>query len=649
MTEQLFERNLQALGGRFPELAERMRRLRPDASYRRVETASGLWNLVRSTAAGEESFYPSADPLEEARAYWQRRHLRNPAILGFLGLDLGYRLLVHLADPNPNTQLYLLVEKDPDVFYHFLHVVDVEALCRDPRVRFLVGVEEKDLFLALRRILDESVLFTLVKATAFESDSTSYRLATPYYRAVLVALRDAAVDLFAYMGNSPLDTVIGTRHMLLNLETIAREPGVDQLFGRFAGRPAVIVATGPSLDKNFRLLHEVQDRALLFSVDASLKFLLRNGIRPHFATCLERGPNTIPCFRDIAPEAAAETVQVAVPVVRPEVYGVYPGPKAILYRALAHFAWLRHEKGTLLTGHSSANMAFKLAEAMGCNPIILVGQDLAYAEDGSTHSSAPFWGKSLDWFRAGQTRTFRVKGNYADTVLTNDAWNLFRLSYVRDVASFDGTVINATEGGAHIEGTRVMTLREAIDGYAGEPFAPARLVREALRRPAEEEAQRFLAWVREERIPETVARLDETIRDFRAGAERARKTLAAQPSAERIGRVLQETYSLWVGRMEAGTTFFQAAFQVIQPTLVQVMIGYYDLPNQFHHVAEINASRLALLARCLDSMSAMLEKLRTMFLDPCDTTIVGDTMQAHALPYSSEENAVTSVPPAPAA
>ncbi|GAB4257820.1 MAG: hypothetical protein Kow0092_05010 [Deferrisomatales bacterium] len=615
---QTFERNLEALQARYPELAARMRVHVPSPDFQRVPTASGQIDLVVSRGGDPTPFYGVADPLGEAYAYWKTRELRNPALLLFLGLDLGYRLFAHLSRPNPNTRAYLLVERDPDIFYHLLHVADLGPVVSRPEVHLVVGVAPEELGGHLREILSPNVLYALYQATAVEGDSASYRLEPAYYKQVMTAFRDAVQDLMMHAGNAPHDSFIGVRHMLLNLETIARSPGIKDLFGRFPQRPAVIIATGPSLDKNFHLLRELQDRAILISVDASLKFLLRNGIRPHFVTCLERVPETVPFFEDLDPDLCAETVQLAVPVVVPEVYSAYPGPKAMVYRTFAHFGWLENDKGTLCTGHSSANLAFKVAEALGCDPVILVGQDLAYADDGATHSTAAYWGRNLSSVAPDRAGAFPVRGNCREQVRTNPTWNAFRLAYERDVASFAGTVINATEGGAYIHGTRVLTLRETIDRWVGAPFPVSREIRDGLRTPSAAEAARYLARVRSHLIPSTVALLERTAGELDEIRGRIRAALGADASVDECAALVEEALRLGERFFRPGP-LYNAAAHVIQPAFVQMLVEHYALPNRHRHVVEINRQRAALQVRFLGQTMTMLDKLRRLHLDPVHT------------------------------
>jgi hypothetical protein len=69
-------------------------------------------------------------------------------------------------------------------------------------------------------------------------------------------------------------------------------------------------------------------------------------------------------------------------------------------------------------------------------------------------------------------------GNDGKPIKTSFWWHRFLQSYEIDVAEYKGKCINATEGGAYIKGTEVMTFQEAIDKYMQEPFYPLNKIRE---------------------------------------------------------------------------------------------------------------------------------------------------------------------------
>ena len=96
---------------------------------------------------------------------------------------------------------------------------------------------------------------------------------------------------------------------------------------------------------------------------------------------------------------------------------------------------------------------------MGFETVILVGQDLAYTDDKS-HADGTF---RETMPKENTESMIRVKGNYQDTVptLTNLKiyleWFADYIKGAKERGNF--RVINATEGGAYIEGTELMTLK----------------------------------------------------------------------------------------------------------------------------------------------------------------------------------------------
>ena len=56
---------------------------------------------------------------------------------------------------------------------------------------------------------------------------------------------------------------------------IAAEGEVSELFGAFAGTPAVVVGAGPSLDKDLEVLSGLQERVLVVAVDTVVRHCWR--------------------------------------------------------------------------------------------------------------------------------------------------------------------------------------------------------------------------------------------------------------------------------------------------------------------------------------------------------------------------------------
>ena len=211
-------------------------------------------------------------------------------------------------------------------------------------------------------------------------------------------------------------------------------------------------------------------------------------------TSLERVPEVARFFEGFEPEEVKDVYMAACPVIMNEVYQAYPGPRMIVYRDLDHFKWLGLDKGILDIKLSAGNMAFKVAEALGCNPIILIGQDLALSRDGRTHADGNVYGEKE---AALLNENFiEVMGNDGQSIPTTTTLYSFLKSYELDVAAYSGTCINATEGGAYIQGTQVMSFQEAIDNYiSSDEYYPLDIIRDQEISFPEEQKKRDLEQV----------------------------------------------------------------------------------------------------------------------------------------------------------
>ena len=105
----------------------------------------------------------------------------------------------------------------------------------------------------------------------------------------------------------------------------------------------------------------------------------------------------------------------------------------------------------------------------------MVGQDLAIYGD-HTHASAAMKGNQI--FKTEEADRIKVPGNNGGEVETRDDFYHYLKWYSELITSREDevTVVNATEGGAYIDGTKVSTLEEAIKEYCKEEIEVSKLL-----------------------------------------------------------------------------------------------------------------------------------------------------------------------------
>ncbi len=228
--------------------------------------------------------------------------------------------------------------------------------------------------------------------------------------------------------------------------------------------PGIVVAAGPSLNKNIHELKKAKGKALIIAVDTAIKPLLKAGIVPDMFYIVDaKKPLEL-----ISAEEAKDIPLVTTLDAASEILQYHTGMKFFAnegIRFVDHlFFRCDREIGEASDGGSVATAAFTLLFKIGIQTIILVGQDLAFTNnrshaDGTFHEEMP----------EQDTRNFiMVDGNNGEKVPTRPDFQVYLNwynMYIEGCKKHNPAfrVINATEGGAKIQNTEIMTLKEALN------------------------------------------------------------------------------------------------------------------------------------------------------------------------------------------
>lgn len=226
--------------------------------------------------------------------------------------------------------------------------------------------------------------------------------------------------------------------------------------------PVLIVASGPSLNKNATVIRKAKGKALILAVDSSVKYLERFGVEPDFLVTLDV-KKSLSHFQN---PIATKTPMIASTASNPNVLKLNDANKIFFddNLNLKRYKGINKNNMSLAGAGSVATASFEIAKYLGARTIILVGQDLAF-DGNSSHAMGERRqnGISTEYVEL-------VEGNNGDLVKTRYDWYTYLCWYNDKVNSFDGKVVNATEGGAKIKGTEILTLDEAIDKYCTSHF-----------------------------------------------------------------------------------------------------------------------------------------------------------------------------------
>jgi hypothetical protein len=177
---------------------------------------------------------------------------------------------------------------------------------------------------------------------------------------------------------------------------------------------------------------------------------------------------------------------VIEPKATEAVFRLHPGPVTVMGNEFAEslLREMRLDKPALTAGATVAHLAYYLAEHLGSDPIIFVGQDLGFSDGlyytpGTSYEEV--WRPELgrfctmemkQWERIARERYIlrRIPDQQGRPMYTEERLFTYLQQFERDFGRSKSRIIDATEGGAAKRGTTPMTLAAAIEQYCAEPL-----------------------------------------------------------------------------------------------------------------------------------------------------------------------------------
>lgn len=387
--------------------------------------------------------------------------------LYFFGLGNGvfYKILLQ----NELLKRVVVLEPELEILFIALHFMDFSKEILEKRIVFLMVGEcdfaHIDALFATNR--DAKIYSKLYDLHLFNAYYNAY---SELYISINTLFIRAIEHSVVSVGNDSKDSIIGISHHVQNLPDVVKSPTLLELLSHLKGRDtAIIVATGPSLSKQIPLLKQIQDYATIFCIDASFPILAKEGIKPDLVFSLERVDLTAKFYEDTPKEAHKDVIFAITSIVHKRLKDALKGD--VVQYSLRPFGYTNYfkipEYGYIGIGMSAANMAYELIVHSRFKRCIIIGQDLAFGEDGTSHAKNAVYGAneiSPEKMEEKGQKILVEKYGGGGMVESTKVWKLFLSFYERDIANtpYPIEVINSTEGGARIHGTKEIPFKEAI-------------------------------------------------------------------------------------------------------------------------------------------------------------------------------------------
>ncbi|EAJ2375698.1 motility associated factor glycosyltransferase family protein [Campylobacter jejuni] len=224
---------------------------------------------------------------------------------------------------------------------------------------------------------------------------------------------------------------------------------------------AIVVSAGPSLAKQLPLLKAYQDKAVIFCADGALSMLEKEGIIPDYVTNLDFTDLAMKFFQNKENKTSLNMLSCAT---HPSLVHFLDNKSVVLRDDPLYQRFNLNDFGYIDTGTHVSHFSYTLALALGFKNIIMIGQDLAFDEEGNSHSKGFDFGEKF----SGEENIDKLKVTaYAGKgeVLTHITWNDYRikLEYLFACNEQKAKFYNATEGGARINFTEELSFKECCE------------------------------------------------------------------------------------------------------------------------------------------------------------------------------------------
>ncbi|EJV0339251.1 motility associated factor glycosyltransferase family protein [Campylobacter coli] len=356
-----------------------------------------------------------------------------------------------------------IFESEIELFILALSVIDLSEELKVYKV-VLFDCVAKDLEIQIAMIFDQQSILEYL--SLYEMFISSHYYLKYYETSILslnelciksasVAIRNADITCFLPL----LTHGQFLQNIPFMLESIPFQRILSERKNKFEN--AIVVSAGPSLAKQLPLLKAYQEKAVIFCADGALSMLEKKGIVPDYVTNLDFTDLAMKFFQNKENKTSLNVLSCAT---HPSLVCLLDNKSVILRDDPLYQRFNLNDFGYIDTGTHVSHFSYTLALALGFKNIIMIGQDLAFDEEGNSHSKGFDFGEKF----SGEENIDKLKvpayGGKGE-VLTHITWNDYRikLEYLFACNDQKAKFYNATEGGARINFTEELSFKECCE------------------------------------------------------------------------------------------------------------------------------------------------------------------------------------------
>ncbi|TXE81300.1 motility associated factor glycosyltransferase family protein [Campylobacter peloridis] len=409
--------------------------------------------------------------LSEKLSLFQDEYLLYP-VLYFYGFGNG--ILYKSLLKNNHLKHIVVFEDDIELLYNIFHFLDFSQELKEQKIIILnTKISDDD----LKNLFQTNPFYTFLRIYNLHIHSKYYEIYQENIINLNLRISQIIKSIILSNGTDIKDALQGILQFVFNIPSMIKNPPLKEILisRNNKSKSAIIVSTGPSLSKQLPLLKKYQNYFSIFCVDSAYSILAKEDIKPDYVLMSERAEITANLLKQDYKNIDKDIIFILLALAHPSAikYLENSNRKYILVPYPSKFVMdLKLYDFCLLTAGSTVALnALELACELNHKNIIFIGQDLAYAKDGSSHVKGYFYeDEELD-----EIKEFALSYGGNGEVLTHSTWNMFKITiqnFINNKTNFN--FYNATEGGARIQGTIEKPFKqcceELLDKNLSKPF-----------------------------------------------------------------------------------------------------------------------------------------------------------------------------------
>ena len=547
MNQTVYEKNMEALKGKYPVWAHLLEDVkRKKRNFDVIAEQSLMGDTILKVDQDGRELYLNGKYAPSAvidRWFEKQGAIEEYAPIIVIGISNGEHIR-QIMERVPKTCNILIYEPSFELFRRAMQEVDLSFIFQpDVPVGIIVeGINEyeRDIYFHFFISYDNMAFLR------YYISGNYLELFPEETEEFITSLKKYVLDIHIGWNTKLRYTDVKAVNVFANLHYLYEGYSIRELFGMLPEDvPVIIVSAGPSLNKNIMELKKAVGKACIIATDTAMKPLLNAGILPDLFVIIDGlKPEILFQHKDIS-----KVPMVTMTAVSTEPMACHKGKKFFYAAGSAFEDELTEDISIqdeiseraipyLMTGGSVATSAYTLGLNMGAKTVILVGQDLAMTGN-RTHADGTFQDE-MDKIDADSGEYFEVEAVDGGKVLTRADFDKYRIWFEDHFKMWKHIkVIDATEGGALIHNTKVMTLKKAVQKYCQTEFNVKWHIARCKKIFTDEQKQKVLDYFTGslDKLDEVKKRAKDGLRQYERLEKLAKKAVISE---QELGKVLKK-------------------------------------------------------------------------------------------------------------